>query len=71
MLFDCFRIQELWCILGCILIQLPKKLINLTVIATASRPETVEWVNVWGWVLGLAGMSIVSVPCITKHTYTP
>ncbi|MEG3639613.1 zinc-binding alcohol dehydrogenase family protein [Magnetococcus sp. PR-3] len=33
---------------GSILIQLAKKLTNLTVIATASRPETVEWVKKMG-----------------------
>lgn len=33
---------------GSILIQLAKKLTDLTVIATASRPDTVEWVNKMG-----------------------
>ncbi len=33
---------------GSILIQLAKKLTNLTVIATASRPETVQWVKKMG-----------------------
>ena len=33
---------------GSILIQLAKQLTNLTVIATASRPETVEWVQKMG-----------------------
>lgn len=33
---------------GSILIQLAKKLTNLTVIATASRPETIEWVKKMG-----------------------
>jgi len=33
---------------GSILIQLAKKLTSLTVIATASRPETIEWVNKMG-----------------------
>jgi zinc-binding alcohol dehydrogenase family protein len=33
---------------GSILIQLAKKLTNLTVIATASRPETTEWVKKMG-----------------------
>lgn len=33
---------------GSILIQLAKKLTGLTVIATASRPDTVEWVNKMG-----------------------
>ena len=33
---------------GSILIQLAKKLTELTVIATASRPETVEWVKKMG-----------------------
>ena len=33
---------------GSILIQLAKKLTGLTVIATASRPETVEWVKKMG-----------------------
>jgi NADPH:quinone reductase len=33
---------------GSILIQLAKKLTNLTVIATASRPDTVEWVRKMG-----------------------
>ena len=33
---------------GSILIQLAKKLTNLTVIATASRPDTIEWVGKMG-----------------------
>ncbi|MEO9825373.1 MAG: zinc-binding alcohol dehydrogenase family protein [Paracoccaceae bacterium] len=33
---------------GSILIQLAKKLTNLTVVATASRPETVDWVKKMG-----------------------
>ncbi|ASJ74003.1 zinc-binding alcohol dehydrogenase family protein [Granulosicoccus antarcticus] len=33
---------------GSILIQLAKKLTNLTVIATASRPDTIEWVKKMG-----------------------
>lgn len=33
---------------GSILIQLAKKLTNLTIIATASRPDTVEWVKKMG-----------------------
>ncbi|MES0826827.1 zinc-binding alcohol dehydrogenase family protein [Ruegeria sp. SCP11] len=60
MLFDCFRLSEgggaghsLLVIggaggVGSILIQLAKKLTNLTVIATASRPETQDWVRRMG-----------------------
>lgn len=60
MLFDCFRLaegggagQSLLVIgaaggVGSILIQLAKALTNLTVIATASRPETQEWVRKMG-----------------------
>lgn len=33
---------------GSILIQLAKKLTNLTVVATASRPDTIEWVKKMG-----------------------
>jgi zinc-binding alcohol dehydrogenase family protein len=33
---------------GSILIQLAKKVLNLTVITTASRPETIEWVKKMG-----------------------
>lgn len=33
---------------GSILIQMAKKLTKLTVVATASRPETIEWVNKMG-----------------------
>ena len=59
-LFDSFRLKEtggagdtLLIIggaggVGSILIQLAKKLTNLTVVATASRPETVEWVKKMG-----------------------
>ena len=59
-LFDCFRIPEgtgvgesLLVIggaggVGSILIQLAKKLTGLTVIATASREETVDWVKKMG-----------------------
>jgi NADPH:quinone reductase len=59
-LFDSFRIKEgdgkgesLLIIggaggVGSILIQLAKKLTGLTVIATASRPETIEWVKKMG-----------------------
>ena len=59
-LFDCFALKEgnahdqhLLVIggaggVGSILIQLAKKLAGLTVIATASRPETIEWVQRMG-----------------------
>ncbi len=59
-LFDCFALKEgegkgesLLIIggaggVGSILIQLAKKLTGLTVIATASRPETVKWVKKMG-----------------------
>ncbi len=59
-LFDCFALKEghgeddaLLIIggaggVGSILIQLAKQLTGLTVIATASRPETVEWVRKMG-----------------------
>lgn len=60
LLFDCFRLKEgdgsqqhLLVIgaaggVGSILIQLVKKLTNLTVIATASREATVDWVKKMG-----------------------
>ena len=59
-LFDCFQVEEgagkddvLLIIgaaggVGSMLIQLAKKLTNLTVIATASRPETIAWVKKMG-----------------------
>ena len=59
-LFDCFALKEggsrgesLLIVgaaggVGSILIQLAKKLTGLTVIATASRPDTVEWVKKMG-----------------------
>lgn len=59
-LFDSFRLEEgkgagdaLLVIggaggVGSILVQLAKKVAGLTVIATASRPDTIEWVNKMG-----------------------
>jgi len=60
LLFDCLKVKEgegkghsLLIIggaggVGSILIQLAKKLTELTVVATASRPETVDWVKKMG-----------------------
>ncbi len=60
MLFDCYALQEGGgqgdCVLilggaggvGSMLIQLAKQLTKLTVVATASRPETAEWVQKLG-----------------------
>ncbi|MEM8793979.1 MAG: zinc-binding alcohol dehydrogenase family protein [Pseudomonadota bacterium] len=60
MVFDCFDLEEgdgsgeaLLIIggaggVGSILIQIAKKLTNLTVIATASRPETIDWCKAMG-----------------------
>ncbi|GGF11416.1 NADPH:quinone reductase [Aliidongia dinghuensis] len=65
---------------GSILIQLARRLTGLTVIATASRPETVEWVKVMGahhvidhrqpLTEGLKAIGLPAVPYIAGLTAT-